>query len=317
MAGIQPASGGEQRDFARDSLFDLKGRVALVTGGGSGIGLMATQALAVNGAKVYITGRTKEKLDHVVENYGKNISGEIIPIQADIGNKEGIQKLFDEYKSKEDCLCILINNAGISSTSFQVEANSAQKMKENLFDNKDATFEDWNQTYNTNVTGMYFTTAAFLPLLQKSSEKYQGWSSTVINISSISGLIQKSQHHFAYNASKGAAVHLTRMLAAEVVSNKLKIRVNSIAPGVFPSEMTTDGSDETQKSFIPKEKYAEKVPAGRAGKDQDMAATVLFFATNQYLVGQTLAVDGGYTIAAVVPNVHKGTGLDLICCYMK
>lgn len=298
MAGMQPASGGEQRDFARDSLFDLKGRVALVTGGGSGIGLMATQALAVNGAKVYITGRTKEKLDRVVENYGKNVAGEIIPIQADIGNKEGIQKLLDEYKTKEDCLCILVNNAGISSNSFQVEANSAQEMKENLFDNKDATFEDWNQTYNTNVTGMYFTTAAFLPLLQQSSEKNQGWSSTVINISSISGLIQKSQHHFAYNASKGAAVHLTRMLAAEVVSNKLKIRVNSIAPGVFPSEMTTDGSDETQKSFIPKEKYAEKVPAGRAGKDQDMAATVLFFATNQYLVGQTLAVDGGYTIAA-------------------
>jgi NAD(P)-dependent dehydrogenase (short-subunit alcohol dehydrogenase family) len=268
------------------------------TGGGSGIGLMATQALAVNGAKVYITGRTKEKLDRVVEKYGKNIAGEIIPIQADIGNKEGIQKLYEEYSSKENCLCILVNNAGISSNSFQVEADSAQEMKENLFDNKDATFEDWNSTYNTNVTGVYFTTAAFLPLLQKSSEKHQGWSSTVINISSISGLIQKSQHHFAYNASKGAAVHLTRMLAAEIVSNKLKIRVNSIAPGVFPSEMTTDGSDEAQKSFIPKEKYEEKVPAGRAGKDQDMAATVLFFATNQYLVGQTVAVDGGYTIAA-------------------
>ncbi|KAL4731060.1 hypothetical protein ACLX1H_000019 [Fusarium chlamydosporum] len=298
MAGTQPASGGEHRDFARNSLFDLKGKVALLSGGGSGIGLMATQALAVNGAKVYITGRTKEKLDRVVETYGKDIEGEIIPIQADIGNKEGIQKLFEEYKSKEDCLCILVNNAGVSSNTFQVEADSAQEMKENLFDNKDATFEDWNQAYNTNVTGMYFTTTAFLPLLQKSSEKHQGWSSTVINISSISGLIQKAQHHFAYNASKGAAVHLNRMLAAEIVSNKLKIRVNSIAPGVFPSEMTTDGSDEAQKSFIPKEKYADKVPAGRAGKDQDMAATVLFFATNQYLVGQTLAVDGGYTIAA-------------------
>ncbi|EWZ39014.1 gluconate 5-dehydrogenase [Fusarium oxysporum f. sp. radicis-lycopersici 26381] len=298
MSGTQPASGGEHRDFSRDALFDLSGKVALVTGGGSGIGLMATQALAVNGAKVYITGRTKEKLDTVVEKYGKNIAGEIIPIQADVGNKEGIQKLYEEYSSRENCLCILVNNAGISSNSFQVEADSAQEMKENLFDNKDATFEDWNSTYNTNVTGLYFTTAAFLPLLQKSSEKHQGWSSTVINISSISGLIQKSQHHFAYNASKGAAVHLTRMLAAEIVSNKLKIRVNGIAPGVFPSEMTTDGSDEAQKSFIPKEKYAEKVPAGRAGKDQDMAATVLFFATNQYLVGQTVAVDGGYTIAA-------------------
>ncbi|KAF5021083.1 hypothetical protein F66182_6872 [Fusarium sp. NRRL 66182] len=298
MSGTQVASGGEHRDFARDALFDLKGKVALVTGGGSGIGLMATQALAVNGAKVYITGRTKEKLDRVVETYSKNIAGEIIPIQADIGNKEGIKKLYDEYSSRENCLCILVNNAGISSSTFQTEADSAQEMKQNLFDDENATFEDWNAAYNTNVTGLYFTTAAFLPLLQKSSEKHEGWSSTVLNITSISGLIQKAQHHFAYNASKGAAVHLTRMLAAEIVSNKLKIRVNSIAPGVFPSEMTTDGSDENQKSFIPKDKYAEKVPAGRAGKDQDMAGAVLFFATNQYLIGQTLAVDGGYTIAA-------------------
>ncbi|KAF4961999.1 hypothetical protein FSARC_9876 [Fusarium sarcochroum] len=298
MSGKQPASGGEHRDFSRDALFDLSGKVALVTGGGSGIGLMATQALAVNGAKVYITGRTKEKLDRVVEQYGKDIAGEIIPIQADINNKEGVQKLYEEYSSREDCLCILVNNAGISSNSFQVESNSAQEMRQNLFEDKNATYEDWNEAYNTNVTGLYFTTTAFLPLLQKSSEKHQGWSSTVINISSISGLIQKAQHHFAYNASKGAAVHLTRMLAAEIVSNKLKIRVNGIAPGVFPSEMTTDGSDEQQKSFIPKEKYAEKVPAGRAGKDQDMAGTVLFFATNQYLIGQTVAVDGGYTIAA-------------------
>ncbi|KAJ3509366.1 hypothetical protein NM208_g15678 [Fusarium decemcellulare] len=298
MSSTQQASGGAHKDFSRQSLFDLSGKVALVTGGGSGIGLMATQALAVNGAKVYITGRTKEKLDRVVEQYGKDIEGEIIPIQGDINNKEGVQKLYEEYSSRENCLCILVNNAGISSTSMQIESGSAQEMRENIFDNKDSTYEDWNQTYNTNVTGHFFTTAAFLPLLQKSSEKHQGWSSTVINITSISGMIQKSQHHFAYNASKGAAEHLTRMLASEIASNKLKIRVNGIAPGVFPSEMTTEGSDESQKSHIPKDKYAEKVPAGRPGKDEDMAGTVLFFATNQYLMGQTLAVDGGYTIAA-------------------
>ncbi|KAM0425009.1 hypothetical protein ACHAPT_009810 [Fusarium lateritium] len=294
----QQASGGSKKDFSRESLFDLSGKVALVTGGGSGIGLMATQALAVNGAKVYITGRTKEKLDRVVEQHGKDIPGEIIPIVSDISNKEGVQKLYDDYSSKEDCLCILVNNAGISSASMQVEAETAQEMRENIFDNKDSTFQDWADTYNTNVTGHFFVTAAFLPLLQKSSEKHHGWSSTVINITSISGMIQKAQHHFAYNASKGAAEHLTRMLASEIAGNNLKIRVNGIAPGVFPSEMTTEGSDEAQKSHIPKDKYADKVPAGRPGKDEDMAGAVLFFATNQYLVGQTLAVDGGYTIAA-------------------
>lgn len=259
---------------------------------------MATQALAVNGAKVYITGRTKEKLDKVVEKYSKDIAGEIIAVQADISNKAGVQKLYEDISKREKCVCVLVNNAGISGATFQTESESAGEMRKNLFEADEATFEDWNDTYNTNVTGLYFTTTAFLPLLQKSSETHEGWSSTVINITSISGLIQKAQHHFAYNASKGAAVHLNRMLASEIVSNGLKIRVNSIAPGVFPSEMTTDGSDDAQKSFIPKEKYAEKVPAGRPGKDEDMAATILFFATNQYLVGQTLAVDGGYTIAA-------------------
>lgn len=284
--------------FTRDSLFDLKGKVALVTGGGSGIGLMATQALAANGAKVYITGRTKEKLDRVVETYNKDISGSIHALPADIGNKEGVRKLYDEYAKLEDCLCILVNNAGISSATFQVESDSAAEMKQNLFEDEKSTFEDWNSTYNTNVTGVYFTTAAFLPLLQKSSEKHHGWSSTVINISSISGLIKTAQHHFAYNVSKGAAIHLNRMLAAEIAANKLKIRVNSIAPGVFPSEMTTSESDEHQKSHIPAEKYQDKVPAGRPGKDEDMASSILYFAVNQYLNGQTVAVDGGYTLAA-------------------
>lgn len=141
-------------------------------------------------------------------------------------------------------------------------------------------------------------TAAFLPLLQKSTERYPGWSGTVINISSISGLVKTAQHHFAYNASKGAAIHLNRILAAEIAAQGLKVRVNSIAPGVFPSEMTAGGSGADQKSEIPKDKYESKVPAQRPGRDEDMAQAVLFFAANQYLNGQTVAVDGGYTLAA-------------------
>lgn len=283
--------------FTRDKLFDLTGHVALVTGGGSGIGLMATQALVANGAKVYITGRTKAKLDRVAELYSQG-EGSIVPIPCDVSDKSQIASLVEQISAREQCLCVLVNNAGISGTTLQTESSSAEEMKANLFDDSRSTVEDWTDVYRTNVAQVFFATTAFLPLLQKSSARFPGWSGTVINISSISGLVKSAQHHFAYNASKGAAIHLTRMLAAEAAANKLKVRINSIAPGVFPSEMTTDGSSGDQKSHIEREKYAEKVPAGRPGKDDDMAQAVLFFAANQYLNGQTVAVDGGYTLAA-------------------
>lgn len=286
-------------DLNRNSLFNLKGRVALVTGGGSGIGLMITQALAVNGAKVYITGRSEDKLDKVKETYGKDIEGDIIPLSGfDVTSKDHITKLVKEVESREKCLCILVNNAGISSNTVTTETNSTPELSKNLFSSEGVDFNDWINPYSTNVAAVYFTSAAFLPLLQKSSDLHEGWSGTILNITSISGMIQKAQHHFSYNASKGAAIHLTRMLASEVSSNGHKIRINSLAPGVFPSEMTAGESDEYQKSHIPKEKYEGKFPANRPGKDVDMAQAVLFAVTNQYLNGQNFAVDGGYTIAA-------------------
>lgn len=273
--------------------------VALITGGGSGIGLMAAQALAVNGARVYITGRTEEKLDRVAELYNAdNIAGKIIPLTADITDKTSIDKLSQEISSREGFLSILINNAGISSTPQPTEHEDANQLRQSLFEDKSNDIGEWDDVFRTNVSQLYFMTTAFLPLLQKGSEQKRGWSSTVINITSISGIVKVSQHHFAYNASKAAALHLTKMLAHEVMTSNLRIRVNNIAPGVFPSEMTTNESDEKQKSFIPKEKYEQKVPAARPGKETDMASTVLFAATNQYLNGQTVVVDGGYVLAA-------------------
>jgi NAD(P)-dependent dehydrogenase (short-subunit alcohol dehydrogenase family) len=290
-------SSNNNPEFQLAKLFDVKGKVALVTGGGSGIGLMATQALAVNGAKVYIVGRTEEKLEAVAQIYGKDIPGEIIAITADVSKKEDIKNLVSEISSREKCLCILINNAGIALNTQQTEAKTAEEMSKNLFDDEKETFEMWTDTYRTNVPQIYFMTTAFLPLLQKATELQYGYSGTVINISSISGLVKTSQHHFAYNASKAAAIHLTHMLANEIAGNGLKVRVNSIAPGVFPSEMTASGSGPDQKSELPKEKY-EKMPARRPGNDRDMANAILFAATNQYLNGQTVAVDGGYILYA-------------------
>jgi NAD(P)-dependent dehydrogenase (short-subunit alcohol dehydrogenase family) len=286
------------QDFKLEKLFDVSGKVALVTGGGTGIGLMTTQALATNGARVYICGRTEEKLERVAEIYGNDISGEIIPITADVSKKADIKKLVQEISSKEKCLCILVNNAGIALNTQQTEASSVEEMKENLFDDKDETFEMWTDTYRTNVPQIFFMTTAFLPLLQAAHQHNDNFSGTVINISSISGIVKTAQHHFAYNASKAAAIHLTSMLANEVTTNGLKIRINGIAPGVFPSEMTAGDSNEKQKSHIPREKYESKVPARRPGEDRDMANAILFAATNQYLNGQTVAVDGGYILSA-------------------
>lgn len=234
----------------------------------------------------------------MVDTYNKDIEGEIIALPGfDVTSKDHIAKLVKEIESREKCLCILINNAGISTSSLTTESKSGAEMKANLFDADTSTFDEWTSSYATNVAAFFFTTTAFLPLLQKSTELHRGWSGTVLNITSISGMVQVAQHHFAYNTSKGAAIHLTRMLASEVASNDLKIRVNSLAPGVFPSEMTAGESDEFQKSHVSKEKY-EKVPAHRPGRDVDMAQGVLFAVTNQYLNGQNFAVDGGYTLAA-------------------
>jgi NAD(P)-dependent dehydrogenase (short-subunit alcohol dehydrogenase family) len=266
------------------------------SGGGSGIGLMITQALAVNGAKVYIVGRTEEKLDTVAKKYnGSDIDGEIIPLQCDISKKEDIVRLYDEISKREKCLCILINNAGISSSTFQQEAQSPEEAKKNLFESEDATFEEWEKIYRTNVAQIYFTTTAFLPLLAHSTQEHKNYSGTVINITSVSGLLKNPQHHPAYNASKAAAIHLSRMLANIVAQNRFKIRINSISPGVFPSEMTTGESSEDQKSYIPKEKY-DKVPARRPGNEEDIARAVIHLVVNQYINGHNELVDGGYSL---------------------
>src|ERR1700760_767228 len=119
-------------------------------GGGSGIGLMVTQALAVNGAKVYIVGRTEEKLDTVAQKYnGKDVDGEIIPIQGDISNKEDIARLYDEISKREKSLCILVNNAGIAGSHFDQDASSPEEAKKILFESEDATFEEWERIYRT------------------------------------------------------------------------------------------------------------------------------------------------------------------------
>ncbi|TIC74865.1 NAD(P)-binding protein [Wallemia mellicola] len=283
-------------DFRLENLFSTRGKTALVSGGGSGIGLMISQALAVNGAHVYIFSRTQEKLDRVVETYNKgDIDGKITALQGDVSSKESIQKLVEEYSKHESKLDILVNNAGIAGETTTFEAKTAEQLRDNLF-NGDS-FDNWESVYRTNVTSAYFLTVACLPLLNKSTETIKGWSATVLNIISISGSIKISQHHPAYNSSKAAFGYLNKVLANEFALNGFKIRVNGISPGVFHSEMTAGDSSANQKSETENEKY-KKLPSGRVGADQDMAQAVLFAILDQYLNGQSIIVDGGYQITS-------------------
>src|SRR5204863_3937091 len=131
----------------------------------------------------------------------------------------------------EMCLWMLVKDAGASGCTFQQEAQSPEEARKNLFEPDDANFEEWEKIYRTNVAQIYFTTTAFLPLLAHSTQQHKDYSGTVINIASVSGLLKDSQHHPAYNASKAAAIYLSRTLANLVAQNRFKIRVNSISPG--------------------------------------------------------------------------------------
>ncbi|KAK5171238.1 uncharacterized protein LTR77_004382 [Saxophila tyrrhenica] len=292
--------------FDVNKLFGMQGRTAVVTGGGTGIGLMAAQALAANGGTVYITGRRKEALDNAVNSHHPDQrGGKIVALgPCDVTKKDDLQKIVEELQAKEKYIDLLVCNAGVAGTKATPDQEDAGNLKQRLWEHE--TVEAWNQTYNIDVTSVYFTTVAFLPLLQSAIEPHgplPRFGASVITISSMSGMMRDAQGHFSYNAAKAATVHLTKLMSKEF--QRAWIRVNSIAPGYFPSEMTdkNKGSDEKQKSEFPQEKIESTghVPAMRPGSEEEMGMTVLYLARNGYVNGQIVAVDGG------VLNVVGGT----------
>ncbi|KAH9875794.1 hypothetical protein IAQ61_003258 [Plenodomus lingam] len=293
-------SGKASNDELKGSkLFDVSHITALVTGGGTGIGLMITQALVANGAKVYITSRRDEVLKKTDELYDKG-PGQIIPLQGDVSEKDDVKRLYDELCQKEpNGIQLLVNNAGIArddetkfSSAGQPNMEDPQAISDHFLKSQP---ENWAATMKTNVGSIYWMSMTFLPLLAKGGKVTPGYSSQIINVSSISGYMKgSSSGQFAYASSKAAATHLGRMLATTFMGTK--VRVNTIAPGVFPSEMTTGSSDEDNKSVI---KSEMSNPAGRPGKDTDMAATVLFLAGpgGVFYNEQVLYPDGGNTLS--------------------
>ncbi|GAA5993079.1 hypothetical protein JCM5350_003977 [Sporobolomyces pararoseus] len=284
-------------------LFSVKGLTTVVTGGGSGIGLMITQALAANGAKVYIIGRRKEYLDNVVEKYGKDVEGKIFAMQGDVTKKEDVVRIAKEIGDKEGGIHLLVNNSGISGEKVKLDKLKTAKDFSEAHLN-DHTYEGWDEVFRTNATSGFMVTMAFLPLLEKFTKGgdaagraiYEDYRTSVTSITSISGLVRGCQNHFPYNASKAAANHLHRMLATEVGA-RFGVRFNAIAPGVFPSEMTGSGSDDKNKTSLENQFDPSSlgVPADRAGSEEDMAGTILYLASRagQYTDGVIIPVDGG------------------------
>ncbi|NNE50397.1 MAG: glucose 1-dehydrogenase [Altererythrobacter sp.] len=252
-----------------NNLFDVAGKVAVVTGGSSGIGAMMAQGLLENGAKVYITARKADRLMAAAEELSK--FGECSAIPGDMSSVEGIEAFVAEVSSHESKVDILINNAG---------ANWAAPI---------ADFPEvgWDKVMDINIKSIFFAIQKFLPLLKAAGTADD--PARVINIASINGIRNSGMPTYAYSASKSGVIHLTEHLATDLASQN--INVNAIAPGLFPSNMTKQivENDGMTTAAI------ARIPRGRMGKPEDIAGTAIFLssAASAWLTGQAIVLDGG------------------------
>lgn len=206
MSSDNPSARSNE-ELKASNLFSVSGFNAVVTGGGTGIGLMITQALVSNGAKVYITGRREDALNKVVEQYNTG-PGKIVALPGDISDKNDVKRLADEVSQKESKgIHLLVNNAGVAkddntrfSKAGKPDFSSAQAISEHLMQSEP---EQWAETFQTNLTAQFFMTVAFLPLLAKGREVTPGYTSSVVNVASISGVMKGgSSGQYAYATSK-------------------------------------------------------------------------------------------------------------------
>ncbi|GAQ03072.1 2-dehydro-3-deoxy-D-gluconate 5-dehydrogenase [Aspergillus lentulus] len=282
-------------DLEAATLFEVKGYVAVVTGAGNGVGLMAAQTLAANGARVYIISTREEILDTIGEKYSFN--GQITPLPGDTSTTDGIRGIAAELiKVESKGINILINSAGVTSeprakaTSSDIDFTDPDAVSRWMTrDGADA----WRIAYAGNVWSHHFLTAALLPLLVQGAKAAPGHSSVVLNVASVAGVTKThSQGQFAYSSSKAALIHLTREWAHTFMP--LGVRVNCIVPGVFPNEISMGRFDEDRRSRQ-EEELGKKFPAGRVGRESDIGSVVLYICSKAgtYVNGQIVHVDGG------------------------
>ncbi|EJF59286.1 NAD(P)-binding protein [Dichomitus squalens] len=298
------------KELSSTSLFDLTGVVAVVTGGGTGIGLMITTTLIANGATVYIIGPKQEDLDKIAKVYNdaaekERKPGRIHGIAGDVSKKSEALRLADEVRKREGHVTVLFNNAGITTTAIKrpTEATAEAYVKA-FFD--PVSEADFTNTHSTNAVGPYWLTFAFLPLLEKWKESPGGqrFAPQIVMTSSMNGWtkdLATSGFSYPYMFSKAAIGQATSTLAHDLLP--LGIRVNGIAPGLFVTEMSSPGTiDELGRShFPPGLEWGFEVPVSRpvpqgtwgAGTNKDMGALVLFLVSNWFVDGETVLIDGG------------------------
>jgi NAD(P)-dependent dehydrogenase (short-subunit alcohol dehydrogenase family) len=264
-------------------LFSLQGRVALVSGGSRGIGKMIAAGFLAQGAsRVYITARKAGPCEATAKELTAQFGGECIALPIDISNLAGIEMLAAEIKKREPKLDILVNNAGAAwGADFDEFPESG-----------------WDKVTNLNLKTPFFLTKALAAPLRAAASAEK--PAKVINIASIDGIFVNPMETYSYAASKAGLIHLTRRMAAKLISDH--VVVTAIAPGPFASDMNRAARDHADD-------VATRVPSGRIGNEEDMAGAAIFLASRagDYVVGATLPVDGGIVYAN--PGI-KGEGWD-------
>ena len=256
-----------------DTLFSLRGKTALITGGSRGIGRMIAEGFVRAGATVYICARKREECDATAAALAAN--GDCRSLQADIATAEGRASLVASLGDQTEQLDILVNNAGATWGAPY----------------EDYPIEGFRKVLDLNVSALFFLTRDLTPMLERGDR--EGDPARVINIGSMDGIHVPTilpLPTFAYSASKAAVHHLTRTLAVELASRK--ITVNAVAPGYFESKMTRQVLQDHRAAI------EEACPLGRIGQPEEMAGVAIYLASRAgaYTTGAVIPVDGGTSI---------------------
>jgi NAD(P)-dependent dehydrogenase (short-subunit alcohol dehydrogenase family) len=244
----------------------LTGKIALVTGGNSGIGLATAKRFVAEGAYVYITGRRQASLDTAVKEIGSNVTG----VQGDVANLADLDKLFAQIKSEKGRLDVLFANAG--GGEFVTLGNYTE--------------EHFDKTFNTNVKGLVFTVQKALPLLPDGA-------TVILNASIVS--VKGFPAFGVYNATKAAVRSFARTWTSELKDRKIRVNVVSPGPINTPAITLITGNDPAAEEAF-KTQMSAGVPLGRMGESDEIAKAVVFLASDDssYVAGVELFVDGGF-----------------------